>query len=83
MNNPVFHELASDVFIREAIVDGRNGYLVEPGDVPAAVEQVARLLDDTDLREGFARAGRGAVAEFDQDLMVRAQETLYDELLGR
>ena len=67
----------------EAIVDGRNGYLVEPGDVPAAVERVARLLDDTDLRERFARAGREAVAEFDQDLMVRAQETLYDELLGR
>ena len=67
--------------IPEAVVDGRNGYLVEPGDVRGAARRLVELLGDADLRRRFGAAGRAAVDEFDQQQMVRAQEALYDELI--
>jgi len=66
----------------EAIVHERNGLLFEPGDLARASEHVLRLLADDALRARFGAAGRSAVGEFDQRLMVAAQERLYAELLG-
>ena len=66
----------------EAVVDGRNGFLYEPGDVDRAAAYVGRLLDDAALRARFGAAGREAVGEWDQDEMVRRQEALYTELLA-
>jgi glycosyltransferase involved in cell wall biosynthesis len=36
--------------IPEVVQDGRNGLLIPPGDLPALVAAMTRLLDDTDLR---------------------------------
>lgn len=66
----------------EAIVHERNGFLVEPGDVDGLARHTLTLLRDAPLRARFAEAGRAAVAEFHQDVMVAQQEALYDELLA-
>lgn len=65
----------------EAIVDGRNGALVAPGDLDAAAARLVELLRDPDRRAAQGAAGQAAVAEFSQEEMVRRQEELYEELL--
>ncbi len=66
----------------EAIVDGRNGFLVDPGDLDGMARRVLELVRDPALRAAQGAAGREHVEEFDQDAMVRAQEQLYEELLA-
>ncbi|MCB9896367.1 MAG: glycosyltransferase family 4 protein [Planctomycetes bacterium] len=68
--------------IPEAVVEGRNGFLFEPGDTALAARRVLTLLDDPSLRRRHADAGRRAVDEFRQETMVAEQERLYDELLA-
>ncbi|MDF1535210.1 MAG: glycosyltransferase family 4 protein [bacterium] len=65
----------------EAVRDGVDGYLCEPGDVKTMAERVTALLLDPDKAAAMGRAGQGAVGEFDRDLMVRQQEELYEQLL--
>jgi len=65
----------------EAVTEGLTGYLVEPGDYAGAAARIANLLADPALARRMGAAGRGRVAEFDAELMVRAQETLYERLL--
>ncbi|MDG2149254.1 MAG: glycosyltransferase family 4 protein [Planctomycetota bacterium] len=67
--------------IPEAVVDSRNGFLVEPGDIRGAARRVHQLLKDPELRRTLAQNGREHVQEFDQSHMVAAQEALYRELL--
>ncbi len=67
--------------IPEAVVDSRNGFLVEPGDIGGAARRVHQLLKDPELRRTLAQNGREHVQEFDQSHMVAAQEALYRELL--
>ena len=65
----------------EAVVDGRNGRLFQPGDVARGAAAVLELLADPELRRRYAAAGRVAVAEFTQERMVSDQERLYEQLL--
>ena len=67
----------------EAVADGVNGYLVDPGDTRAAAGRVTSLLSDPALADRMGAAGKARVAEFDADLMVRAQENLYQRLCDR
>jgi glycosyltransferase involved in cell wall biosynthesis len=67
----------------DVLRDGENGFLVEPGDVDALAERLVRLLGDEALRRRLGEAAAASIGpEFDIDGMVRAQETLYEELLG-
>jgi len=44
--------------IPEAIMDGKEGLLVEPGSRDAIVDALQRLLDDPDLRRSLGRHAR-------------------------
>ena len=66
----------------EAVVDGRNGFLFEAGDVRRASESVLRLVREPGLAARLGAAGRAAVAEFDEGLMVAEQERIYAALLA-
>ena len=67
--------------IGEAVKEGQNGYMVEPGAVGEMVELLDRLVADASLR---AAMGRAAAEELDraftEDGMIRDLENLYDEL---
>jgi glycosyltransferase involved in cell wall biosynthesis len=65
----------------EAIRDGVDGYLCEPGDVDTMADRVCELLLDPEKAEAMGKAGKLAATEFDQDIMVRQQEELYEKLL--
>jgi glycosyltransferase involved in cell wall biosynthesis len=67
--------------VPEAVVEGRNGFLFEPGDVPRAAAAVLRVLGDAALAARLGAAGRAAVEEFDERRMVAEQERIYAALL--
>ncbi len=47
--------------IRAVVADGANGILVEPGDVPALADALARLMGDEELRLRLGRAARETI----------------------
>ena len=64
----------------EAVTDGVNGFLVDPGDFREASRKVVGLLEDPALAASLGRAGSLRADEFDADRMVREQEALYERL---
>jgi glycosyltransferase involved in cell wall biosynthesis len=64
----------------EAVEEGVNGYLVDPGDFRAAAARVVGLLGDPAGASALGAAGAARVGQFDADRMVREQEELYRRL---
>ncbi|HYB27426.1 MAG TPA: glycosyltransferase [Solirubrobacteraceae bacterium] len=68
--------------VREAIVDGRHGLLVPPGDAHALARAVAGMLDDADQRERLGRAARRRVEEeFTERSMLTGLNEVYTEIV--
>jgi glycosyltransferase involved in cell wall biosynthesis len=66
----------------EAVRDGLNGRLIEPGDVVGLAAAMNELLGDTRLRERMGQAGRQLVqAEFSIDAMCKGNLAVYRRLL--
>lgn len=69
--------------IPEAIVDGRHGRLVDPGDPPALAAALTELLTDADQRAALAAAGHARVrADFSIDRAIERTQALYDQVLN-
>ena len=67
----------------EAIVDGENGFLVDPYDPDAFVEPVKRLHEDAQLRDSIIAAGkRHARDNFGMAIHIDSVCKIYDQLLG-
>lgn len=67
--------------IPDLIVDGRNGLLVHPGDVPALAVAINRLLDDPALRRAAGDLNRQqVVAEYDVPRYVDRLVALYADV---
>lgn len=68
----------------ELVLDGRTGYLVAARDPATIAARLGQLLADPGLRTRMAAAGRARVEQmFSLTAMVRATESLLDELLSR
>ncbi len=67
----------------EAIIDGENGFLCEPGDTPKMCERVSELVEQAETRLSMGRKGQEyARREFDLRQMIAQIEALYEELLA-
>jgi glycosyltransferase involved in cell wall biosynthesis len=66
----------------EAVQDGVNGYLVEPGDLDALAARILELLADPPMARAMGRAGRDLAPEYRLDDMVRRQQQEYESLLA-
>lgn len=67
----------------EVVRDGDNGYLIEPGDVPALTAALLRLLDDPATRRRLGEAGRARVLrEFSVDAMRAGNLAVYRDVLA-
>ena len=64
---------------KEAVIDGKNGYLAAPGDYFALAERVVQLLLDEKLCKKMGEAGFALSKAWDQDEMVKKIEAVYDE----
>jgi len=67
---------------REAIIEGENGYLHDPHDVPGMAQSVMRLVGDEGLRRTMGAHGKGRVMEFDIGRSVDMVESTYREYLN-
>jgi len=69
--------------IPEAVADGANGRLVEPGDTDALARRVIELAQDPDERARLGAGGRRRVAErFSVDAMVDGNLAVYRAVLA-
>jgi glycosyltransferase involved in cell wall biosynthesis len=58
--------------IRDAIQDGKNGFLVEPGNPQGFIEKIKELLEDDEKRHAFGeRARQYTLENFGWDKMAR------------
>lgn len=68
----------------EAVLDGRTGLLVPPGDPEAMARAVTALLDDPARAGEMGAAARERVrSEFAVDVMVERYRSLYETALAR
>lgn len=66
----------------EAIIDGRTGFLVPPGDIQSAAEKITFLLRNPQKAQKMGTEGRRLVyPDFDIDTMLEKLTSLYDEAL--
>jgi glycosyltransferase involved in cell wall biosynthesis len=69
--------------IPEMVVDGKTGTLVPPSDPRALADAIARLVYDTPLRSGMARAAKERAREaFGLDVHGRRLQSCYDQILS-
>jgi len=62
----------------ESVVDGHNGFLVEPGDVMGLAEAISLLLRDKNLREALGRNSRRRVIhQFNWKLRISRLKDFY------
>ena len=64
----------------EAVVDRVCGYLVAAHDVETMADRVAFLLEHPGNARVMGERARGRVGEFEIDVMVARQQSLYEEL---
>lgn len=69
--------------VPDAIVDGKTGYLVKPGDLKGFTDRLKDLIDDRDLRLKFGENSRNkAEKEFTIDIMIDEYEKVLMEVLN-
>ena len=69
---------------REVVEEGRTGFLVPPGDVPALAEKILVLLGDGELRREMGKEGRERLEKhFLVEVMIEKVEEVYDELISK
>lgn len=70
--------------VPEIIQEGKNGFILKPGDKEGFARRLIETLKDGALAERLAQAAAQSIdASFDIHGMVRSQEALYDKLLAR
>jgi glycosyltransferase involved in cell wall biosynthesis len=77
--------VATDVgSVREAVDEGRTGFVVPPDDVSALRDALDQLVCNRELRRRMGDAGRQrALQGFTSAVMARGFEQLYEEIDGR
>jgi glycosyltransferase involved in cell wall biosynthesis len=67
--------------LREAIIDGENGFLVAPGDVRSFAEKISILIDNKKLRESLGQAARKKIfAEYLLKDKISQLERIWTEM---
>ncbi len=69
--------------VPEVILDGLNGFLVDPGSVEQLSDKIEQLYNRAELRSQFSRNAQELVSRrFSAEIMVQKTEMLYEELVG-
>jgi glycosyltransferase involved in cell wall biosynthesis len=63
--------------IESIVKDGKNGFLVPPGDVKSLRDAIIKLLQDKTLRNKFAAESKKAVLDFDYKFIVKNYENFF------
>jgi len=69
--------------ILDLVKDGKNGLLVEPGDVDGLYFAIKKLLTDRKMRHNMGQRGKVMAKEFSMETMIEKIEVLYVSLLNQ
>jgi len=67
----------------DIVEDGKNGYLVEPGNPDGYHLALEKLLSDYSLLKSFRLASREKAQEFDIRQVAQAYEEVFSSLIHR
>ncbi len=74
---------SNSVGCRDAVIDGYNGFLIQPKDVNVLTEKLDLLIADKDLRVKMGRNAREyAEKHFSLDLVIQKHLAIYNELIS-
>lgn len=74
---------SNSVGCKDTVVDGYNGYLIEPKDVDALTAKLDVLLSDAELRRTMGKNSREyAEKYFDIEVVIERHLAIYGELVG-
>ncbi len=68
--------------VPEYVDNGKNGFIVESGNVRAIAEAMKKFIDHPELRESFGQNAKESVKKFDADLITGEIEKVYKALIG-
>lgn len=75
---------SNSVGCKDTVVDGENGFLIEPKDVDALTEKLDLLLSNKELRQKMGKAARAyAEKNFDIEVVKERHLAIYDELVNK
>jgi glycosyltransferase involved in cell wall biosynthesis len=66
----------------EAVVDGRTGFLFEPGDVEGCARHVLRLIRDRELARAMGEEASRRIEGYRLETTLRTLEAFYERLLS-
>lgn len=67
---------------RELIQDGNNGKLVPPGDPQALADGIIEMIDNPDLMNQYAEAGKLSSQSFSIETIAKEYKMLFESLLS-
>jgi len=66
----------------EVIIEGQNGFLIDPGDVNALLNKIDTLIQNSEMRQRMGNSGRKMIVElFDIRIMTKNYIALYENIL--
>ena len=68
--------------IRDSYRDGREGFLVPPGDIQLFAERLIRLIEDPPLRRKMGEAGKSTALEFAKPLIMPRYRRVIESVLA-
>lgn len=69
--------------VKEVIIDGKTGVLVEPDNIPKLAEAIDVLLDDKKLRNKMAKAAKKRALEYSIGNSIKSTNELYRQILSK
>jgi glycosyltransferase involved in cell wall biosynthesis len=75
--------LAGDRDASGGVIDGYNGFLVEPGNVDQMAEKIIVLLKNDAMREKMGRKSREIVQTFDWSEVGKKYVRLYGDVCNK
>jgi glycosyltransferase involved in cell wall biosynthesis len=68
---------------KEAVVDGKTGFVLPPFDKTKLAKAIAKLVEDRELGRAMGQAGKSlALERFDAQVMVEGLERVYADISG-
>lgn len=67
---------------KDIITDGRDGFLVETGEIKALAEKICRLIEDETLRKEMGKAARIRSERFRIDTIAQEWDALFRSLVS-
>lgn len=65
----------------DSMSDGREGFLVEPGDIQGLTERLCQLIEQPELRLEMGKRGLQTIARFSKPVILQEYLTNFEQLL--